>query len=589
MKTRRPILALFQPLQSFRSFHSRLMASYILLIMTPLIVLGIFAYHSSVRSAKDNARHNIQGTIKQMKDNITYKLNDIERVSNHLFTDEELQRWLIGRQAGWDMYDTFSNRLKPALYKLLQYTPLHIQLRLYVDNDDLPEVYFTPAAGKDPLELQKRYELYHLSRLEQEPDIPDWSGQSLTKSGSEIIWKQLGVDRQFGNISMVRPLYYFAQFEFIGVMAITVKAEEVFPAVDYSVIGQQAALMVLDAAGEPLYQSGEAAANLNKGIDHHADYLIIEEALEGVDWRLVAYIPKQILEKEAQVVRSATIIICLISFVVLLAVSLFISRYFSNRVNKVVSSMRSFREGDFHKRIKFKGNDEFRQMGDAFNDMAQHIDELIREVYLTNLQKRDAELTSLQAQINPHFLYNTLSSINRLANFGELDKLNRMVMGLARFYRIALNEGKTMITIDREIQQVQSYTEIQAIKYADAVDIMYEIDPEALRYYTVKLILQPFLENAFEHAWNGDHITIHISVQKQEDHIIFTISDGGLGMSEETIQHIFNRNGPKLGYGIRNVDDRIKLQFGEPYGVRIESIINEGTTITIEIPLIETS
>ncbi|RXZ82912.1 sensor histidine kinase [Paenibacillaceae bacterium] len=571
------------------SFKFRLMASYILLIMTPVIVLGAFAFNSSVRSAKDNARHNVQGTIRQMKDNIVYKLDDIERVSNHLFTDQELQRWLISREQGWDMYDNFTFRLKPSLYKLLQYTPLHVQLRLYVNNDNLPEVYATVPPGTDPLALQKRYELYHLSRLVSEPDIPDWSGQNLTDSGSEVVWKQIGADRQFGNLSMIRPLYYFPEFEFIGVLAMTVKASDIFQSLDYVNIGAQAAVVVLDDEGETLYWSGGEQANMNdmRELSDPSDYLVLEEPLEGMGWRLIAYIPKEILEKEAQAVRSAAIIICLISFAVLLVVSLIISRYFSNRVNKVVSSMRAFREGEFQKRIKFKGNDEFRQMGEAFNDMAQHIDELIRKVYLTNLEKRDAELTSLQAQINPHFLYNTLSSINRLANFGELDKLNQMVMGLAKFYRLSLNEGKTMISIDRELQQAQSYTDIQTIKYADAADIMYEIDPEALRYCTVKLILQPFLENIFEHAWNGDQITIHISVQKQENTIVFCISDGGLGMNEDTIEQIFNRNGLKLGYGIRNVDDRIKLQFGEPYGVSIASVLNEGTTVTITIPLVE--
>ena len=131
-------------------------------------------------------------------------------------------------------------------------------------------------------------------------------------------------------------------------------------------------------------------------------------------------------------------------------VSIVVSRYFSRRVSKIVSVLDSFQEGEFHKRVSFKGNDEFTHISSALNDMGSNIGKLINEVYLADLQKKEAELESLHAQINPHFLYNTLSSISRLARFGMLDKLQRMVMDLAKFYRLSLNDGRNIISVKNE-------------------------------------------------------------------------------------------------------------------------------------------
>lgn len=128
---------------------------------------------------------------------------------------------------------------------------------------------------------------------------------------------------------------------------------------------------------------------------------------------------------------------------------------------------------------------------------------LIQEVYLSNLHKKEAELEILQAQINPHFLYNSFSSINRLAQFGEISKIRSMVSGLAKFYRLTLNEGRTMIPVEKELQHVQTYIDIQKIKYEDHLTFNFDIDQKALGFDTVRLILQPFVENILEHAFYG--------------------------------------------------------------------------------------
>ncbi len=217
--------------------------------------------------------------------------------------------------------------------------------------------------------------------------------------------------------------------------------------------------------------------------------------------------------------------------------------------------------------------------------MGRNIDNLIEQVYVTQIEKKEAELESLQAQINPHFLYNTLSSISRLAQFGEVDKLQRMVLDLAKFYRLSLNEGRTVIPIRSEVEQVQAYMNIQTTKFGDSVSVFYDIDPEIIKYVTVKLILQPFIENALEHGWFGNSIHIRVSGKMEGTNVVFKIIDDGIGMSAELIRQIFDPvEGLNTGFGIRNVNSRIQLHFGAKFGVTIGSRPGIGTTVQIVIP-----
>jgi signal transduction histidine kinase len=147
------------------------------------------------------------------------------------------------------------------------------------------------------------------------------------------------------------------------------------------------------------------------------------------------------------------------------------------------------------------------------------------------------------------------------------------------------NKGDMIITIDKEIQQIQAYIDIQRIKYADRILVEYEVQPSILNFGTVKFILQPFVENVLEHAWFDDMISIRIRGFEEGDMLIFEIIDNGLGMNQETLDQIFNSNGTSIGYGIGNVNERIKLHFGKSYGVSIHSRIGEGTTVRITIPI----
>jgi two-component system sensor histidine kinase YesM len=162
--------------------------------------------------------------------------------------------------------------------------------------------------------------------------------------------------------------------------------------------------------------------------------------------------------------------------------------------------------------------------------------------------------------------------------------MHEMVRGLAKFYRLSLNKGEMIISIDKELQIIQSYIDIQRIKFADRIIVQYEISEETLSYETVKFILQPFVENALEHAWYDDEIHLVIRIRLEGEEVCMEVQDNGIGMKEELIEQVLSPAEKGVGYGIRNVDQRIKLQFGKAYGVSITSSIGEGTTVRIRFP-----
>ncbi|WP_110931693.1 cache domain-containing sensor histidine kinase [Paenibacillus bouchesdurhonensis] len=565
-------------------FGYKLMLTYMFFIVIPVIAIGYFSNAMYQESIRKHARTNLQGTLLQIRNNIEYKLEDVERVSSIIYDDYSLVLHLRHFENGWDTYDRTVTTLRPKFQNAMQATRLNMSMFIFLQNQNFNESYYGSFEQEDLDMLQGKYNIYHLDRLENQ----NWyTTHPEEVYGKTMVWKMVLRDEEYGRISLLRRMVDVFPLEVkeVGFMRFSARIQELFEAMDYLKIGEGSVLLLRDEQGQVLYQSGEAPVDEGMEALSERDYLVITETLNDGNWKLHAYVPMTIMERDSARVSMFILGTCVILLIVFSIAGMFISRYFSVRVMKIVSVLNAFREGDLHKRMRYRGKDEFSQIASALNEMGQNIDHLIEQVYLTQIEKKEAELESLQAQINPHFLYNTLSSISRLAKFGKIDKLQKMVLDLAKFYRLSLNEGRTVIPIRHELEQAEAYLNIQRTKYGDKVTISYDLDPEIVRYVTIKLILQPFIENAMEHAWFGDALHIRIEARKAGDSIVFKVIDNGLGMSPVLIRRIFDPvEGQNVGFGIRNVNSRIQLHFGAEYGVTIGSRPGMGTTVQIVIP-----
>jgi len=237
---------------------------------------------------------------------------------------------------------------------------------------------------------------------------------------------------------------------------------------------------------------------------------------------------------------------------------------------------------------------ETRILSKSLNSMIDKINELLSQVTTEQIRLRKAEFELLQSQINPHFLYNTLDAIVWLAESGENEKVVSTVSSLSKFFRASLNQGKDIVTVKEDTDHVRSYLEIQKIRYQDILDYEIVVPEDIYQYLIPKITIQPIVENALYHGIKNKRGKgkITISGERKTDHIIITVKDNGLGITEERLKvvlnNINNRNeSEKTTYGLYNVNERIRLDFGEEYGINIISEYGNGTTVSIKLPLDE--
>jgi two-component system, sensor histidine kinase YesM len=278
-------------------------------------------------------------------------------------------------------------------------------------------------------------------------------------------------------------------------------------------------------------------------------------------------------------------------FLISVVISFFISVKISRPIEVLRRSVQAIEGGNFDIDIKVNSTDEVNGLAQDFNIANRKIKELIEQNALTYEQKRKHELKALQAQINPHFLYNTLDSIIWMIECGESKDAITMISTLAKFFRLGISKGGDIITVQDEIDHLNCYLTIQKMRYKDSLDFLVDVDPEILSCQTLKLLIQPLVENAIYHGLKTqDRIgMLKVIGFKEGNDLIFKVIDNGKGMTSKELSDIFNAKSNSKGsggVGVKNVRDRIQLYFGAAYGVSFESIKGEGTIATIRLPAV---
>jgi len=560
--------------------HYKLLISYALLIIVPVGIIGGYSYLSSAKAIEENTRNNLDVTVSQIRSNIQYRIDDVSRTAKELYDDQVLSRYLSGYYLNWERYQITTQYVLPRLESAIHLPKQKVRLTVYLNEPTIGEKYYEET--EQTLEAgERQYEIRYTERIRHE----DWY-QKLQLPFDGYEWQQVGTDKEYGYISLLQPLINYETFEALGLARVSVKLKDIFEDVDLGYLGKDTELFVVAQDDQLLYSSQNSLTPPERlqTLLGSGDYLQIIKPIQHLPVTLIALIPVDSFKDNSKQVRNVTLLICLLSVIAMTFISFLIAKMFSRRMNKLIFSLKAFKQGEYNRRIYYRGRDEFADIAESFNDMASTTESLIDEVYISNLGKKEAELQILHAQINPHFLYNTFSSISRMAKLGEIEKLHEIIRELAKFYRLTLNKGEMLITIEKELQIIEAYLNIQNIKTAGRIKSSITTGPGVDDYQTVKFILQPFVENVLEHAWYDDEIEVDIVVTLQKNQVLMEVRDNGLGMKQETIHAILGNGPEQIGYGIRNVDQRIKLHYGKEYGVQIESQIGQGTLVRIQFP-----
>lgn len=303
---------------------------------------------------------------------------------------------------------------------------------------------------------------------------------------------------------------------------------------------------------------------------------------------------RQSISEEAEFTLWVLTFLLLAIVVLTLLISRVLAKSITKPIQKLCAATEQFAKGDFEVYFACDSGDELERLGDTFNGMVKEISVLVEDIRTEQRNLRATELKLLQAQINPHFLYNTLDTIVWLAEGGRKEEVVAMVTSLSDFFRTTLSKGRDLITIREEASHITSYLEIQQFRYRDILE--YEIAiPESLYHYQIlKLTLQPIVENALYHGIKNKRGKgkITVTAEKEGETIRFLVSDNGRGMTEEVLSHVrriidgSETDSSQNGFGMANVEQRIRLNFGRPYGVQVDSVFGRGTEVAVLIPAV---
>lgn len=346
-----------------------------------------------------------------------------------------------------------------------------------------------------------------------------------------------------------------------------------------------------------LKENNKAASGYKDGIHREVfegdNRIITVKSVGYTGWKIVGVTPNSVVSLNTIKTRLFIVFMITLILFILVLINSYISSRITNPIKELEKSVGILEEGDLETAVSIGGSYEIQHLGNSIKNMAIQIRVLMDDIVTEHEAKRKQEFDTLQSQINPHFLYNTLDIIVWMIENEQKNEAVKAVTALARFFRISLSKGKSIITVRDELEHVRSYLMIQHMRFKNKFSYEIQAEEECMELTSLKLILQPLVENAIYHGMefmDGEG-EIKLSVMRKEDNLIIQVSDNGLGMTEEQVKSLFSHevqvtSKKGSGIGVKNVNERIKLYFGENYGLTIDSEPDEGTTITILLPAV---
>ncbi len=565
----------------------KLAISYLAGAAACMLILSIFYYTNTKYYIDTQTKELLRQTLKQAKDNIDDKVVQYNMLADSVCLNTNLQDVLF------DEYPAPSDRLDAQSWIFGYSRPLKSSYKdlsgvsLIINNDTIPP---------------------YGTEIMRESTVKDatWYKQ-IVQSDSKTRWLSDHETETSGKLVLGRSLNHTLFDSFLGVFRIELDSESFFNSLMEVSEDGNGWFDILDDGGNFVYKGmnyedaevrdsiyreykrllferheNSAVLDLNK-----EQYMTLQDSIEYTGWHIVYTIPLSSFTDAVRKLQIASIGFLLLCALLFIGISWFLASVFTRKIRELSHSMEKIQTGQFDVYIQYPGNDEIGHLIGGFNVMAHKLKELVEEVYTIKIKEKESELKALQAQINPHFLYNTLASISMLGMRVGGEDITSMSNSLARFYKIALSKGSSIIRIKNEIEHVRAYIGIQSIRFKNKINIVYEVDESVLEAKTLKLMLQPFVENSIGHGLWKDKKTITVSlvVKREENQIIWKIIDDGVGIGKTTLEAILRSDeNSDRGYGIVNVDQRVKLYFGDQYGVSIFSRAGIGTTITINTP-----
>ncbi|WP_243008100.1 MULTISPECIES: sensor histidine kinase [Blautia] len=547
----------------------------ILLVVTslaPMTVLALYSHSRQSTMVRSSELEDMQSIMEQTKEGIDSQTAVYASLLNYLTYSPDIEEIIKEKNIdNYTAYEKYTEIADPLLSVPKSYHDAINRIQLFADS----------------IQVEHEYTLVPLDKMQEE-----WWSEGL-KDDVRIQWK---VDRTRGEVVAVRMIY--AQQKLNAVLCISLDYDKIFQPLT-NILTDENGGIVADQDGNVLYnKTGLKELKLfddnKKDTSQTADKLLskisqtctwTQTESEENDWVFYFYKSQDAISGSVRRILLEEIPLIIACGFIILFLGLSFSRIFTRKIEELTKNMDQVNHGSREVTVSSDSEDEVGILINSFHNMMDEINRLIDEVYVNKIALKEYELKALQAQINPHFLYNTLSMMNWMAIRSNQMEISKVTLALSTFYRTALSKGEDVVTVENCIQNMQAYLEIQLTMHDNNFSVDWDIDPTIKNEKMPKLLLQPVVENAIEHGIDekedGDK-KIFLSFRGNGDDVVITVRDNGMGMPQEKAETLVTYQAK--GYGLKNVNDRIRILYGENYGIRIFSAPDEGTTVVMRFP-----
>lgn len=563
------------------NIRNKLLFMFILQMVLPVAVLSVFLLRNVENNMKSQALTLSQDMLKILELRITDFADDTKSVSQDLLYDLEVYDVLNDDQSDKLTFYNNVNNLKNVLRTLT------------LSNKDIQAVSIFDLKGDN-----YTYEISN-GRLDLMNYLPYETLLALAREAEgRPVW-HIDFEKSQGNIYLTRIINDIDTFNEVGLLIIQVNMAPM----KHEYEGLQSEIFeeiyLLDSEKRLVFSSGDHDINTSSikisessGVfyeDGSKDRMISYRKMNNPDWYIVTAISKTNLLAEVNRFTSIAFLIFIPLAIVLSLFTIFEGLHMVASINTIVSGMEEVSQGKKHVNIHVDRGDEIGFLAESFNEMTTEIENLVENVYEEQLTRKEVELKALQSQINPHFLYNTLETINWHAQLKGAPEISHMVTALSSIMEATIGRDNKLISLRDELKYIENYISIMTYRYEGRLKFNKTVDTSLLNIKIPRLILQPIVENAINHGI-GQSVSkseINITAKKSEDHIYIEICDNGKGIAEAELKALIeriNKNQENNSIGLENVNRRLKLFYGDNYGVRIYSEENVYTKVVLDIP-----
>lgn len=580
-------------------FYSYLVITPILLIISILLVARNYEQTQKARYIAQ------EQTVQSLEDSIEVLRNDMQNICTYLCVNEDIIKLLRS---------TNSEELNRNSRLWLDEAPMNMVLDMIALKGYIKTIAIYPENGVNPY-LRCLDSTSYISDIENIRNSEMY--QRAVEAKGSVLWRYAKKDtkavyqtNRSNKIVLYREIFDLSKKNKLGFLVIGASADKFYELCKNAVQNMDEGVFILNTTGEELLEYGKQYIEVTtlltqdlswktknlKGIVELPDYTVFWAQKEKNSFIFCKIVPRLSFCDLLKQSVSTPLILLTVLLIGLCPIFLFISNFITKPLNQLTVAMGKFKKGDFTQKIPVNTRDEVGMVAECFNVMVEDIKTLIDTNYVMALHEKESELNALQAQINPHFLYNTLDALYWRAIDCGNEEIGEDILALSNLFRLVLGQGKGIITVKEEENLIETYLHIQKMRFSKKLDYQIYMDSKIENALIPKLILQPFIENAIVHGFENSGTKCMITVdgsmiEKDKVYIKFRISDTGKGMSENQLSEIWKVEDSKryashrIGhYAIKNVRERLELKYREDFSLQIHSEVGKGTTVSIIIP-----